>query len=99
MRVLTFKIKEAEDYIDAFIRLHGVPPTYQQVASHLGISKTAAFARCKGFRHKINKPRQQIKDANIKLTRVQIGFAVPMDKLQHFYDMIRDVHAYINQTI
>ena len=45
---------EVEIYVDSFKTEKGYAPTYEQVAEHFNISRTAAWCRCIKFRHKMN---------------------------------------------
>lgn len=49
------KIKEAEAWVDNYIKLNNNPPTYEEVAQGLVISKTAAYARCRFCRKKMKQ--------------------------------------------
>lgn len=44
-----------ELFVDAFIEKNNYPPTYSQVADFFKLSTSQAFARCRPFRHKMNR--------------------------------------------
>lgn len=50
---MTTKEKQAEEFVNQFISDHEKPPTYDQISIGLGISKTAAYYRCRSFRTKL----------------------------------------------
>ena len=52
---ITNKQKDAERYVNFYIIAHQKPPTYDELAKYLKIKKTAAYARCKGFRYKMKQ--------------------------------------------
>jgi SOS-response transcriptional repressor LexA len=52
---MTDKQKEAYDFIREFCDHYGIPPSYDNIAEGLKISKTAAYSRCKPFRKLIQK--------------------------------------------
>lgn len=52
-RGMTKKAKEAQDYVDAYIDHYGKPPTYKNVAEHLGIAKTTAYHRLRFYKYKM----------------------------------------------
>lgn len=59
-----------ELFVDVFIEKHGHPPTYTQVAEYFKLSgPSAAAARCKPFRHKMN--RHRVKNDVDKLDKAQ----------------------------
>ncbi len=49
----TPKTEEAEKWVDEYIEDNTYPPTYHELSIGLGISKTAAYARCRMFRDKL----------------------------------------------
>lgn len=49
----TEKTIEAEKWVDDYINKHGYPPTYEELAEGLKISKTSAYARARVFRDKM----------------------------------------------
>lgn len=50
---LTGKEKETIDFVNVFIDNYGESPSYEEVAKGIGISKTAAYARLRNYRHKM----------------------------------------------
>ena len=51
----TKKTNETEAFVDSYIREKGYPPTYSDIADRFRLnSKSAAYARCRHFRHKMN---------------------------------------------
>lgn len=50
---VTDKMKEARKVVDDYIREKGIIPSYRTVAEILNIKSTAAYARLRGYRHKM----------------------------------------------
>ncbi len=52
----TKKSTATEQFVDTYIEMNaGRPPTYQEIADKFNIKHTAAYNRCKSFRHKMTQ--------------------------------------------
>jgi len=52
----THKSIATEAFVDMYIEMNGGrPPTYQEIADKFSIKHTAAYNRCKVFRHKMTQ--------------------------------------------
>jgi SOS-response transcriptional repressor LexA len=76
MRQKSKKNIEVEEYVDSYIKEHGVPPTYRMIEKHFNLSKCAAWNRCSKFREKMigrHTPRPS-KLARMKMDELRADF-------------------------
>lgn len=59
------KVLAAEEFVNNYIKHFGEKPSYSEIADGLGISKTAAYMRCKKLRNKMKEEKEFCDGAKI----------------------------------
>ncbi len=94
MRHKSKKVQEAEKWVDDFIAGNGVPPTYEELAFGLNISKTAAYHRCTKFRDKMKLSDGKFSQIN-KTVKMSLTFVIPNNKFKEFSLLLRHLEQFL----
>lgn len=78
------KITEAENWVKDYVNKFSFPPTYIEVANGLGISQTAAHARCRYI-------RDQMKSHKDKMNTFKMKYEVSDEKLEKFIQLKSEI--------
>lgn len=92
MRHPSKKQLDAEKFVDGHIAKHGVPPTYAMIGKMFNLDKSASYARCRSFRHKMKQNgdpvRIQIKEG---VTAIKVTWRVPASKFNEVTELITKI--------
>lgn len=89
---------DAEKFVDCYIAKHGVPPTYAMIGKRFNLDKSASYARCRSFRHKMKQNgdpvRIQIKEG---VTTIKATWRVAASKFNEFSDLLTKIDNLLHQ--
>jgi len=74
---------QTENWVDNFIAIEGRTPTYRELQSHFNICTSAAYARCKKFREKMNRTT-----LSSRCTVVSLKFNIPEENFEAFAKLL-----------